>query len=184
MFNRQDEVAGRQALVVKHFALVAALTLSALMIPGCLPGRPGWSGSEPRITRMDVSSYSLDPAARSDDFVLLQVNVKNPCLDRIKGVIACLADHGEQPHPLEHPFGVAPGKANQFTFPFGRPKSFAYSVRCRLRFGDKDNGTVRLPSPWVKVEVPAPKRPRPKAGSVATLPSSEAQTMTQTSDRM
>ena len=184
MFKSQDGVTSRQDPAMKSLTLAVMLTLSMLAVAGCLPGRPGWTGSEPSISRMDVSSYSLDPAAHSDDFVLLQVKVKNPCLDRVKGVIACLADHGQQPYPLEHPFRVAPGKADQFIFPFDRPKSFAYTVRCRLRFGDRDNGTMRLPSPWVKVQVPASRQPHPRAGSVANLPDGEAQSIIKKSERM
>jgi len=160
--------------------LVSLLVLLTLAPAGCMFGRPGWAGEEPSITSVAVSSYSLDPSSRAPDFTLLKVKVKNPCQDRVGGVIACLADHGQQHKALEHPFRVAPGNDTRFTIPFDRSKSFSYSVRCRLHFFSEETGAIRQPSPWVKVEVPAPAESR--RGAVSFL-HSDGQTPNQTRER-
>lgn len=179
MFQSQAELLSKTKPTIGLFPRLALLTLATLAATGCLPGRPGWSGAEPSIAKVDATNYSLDPAAHSKDFVLLLVKVKNPCLSQVKGFIACVADHGEHDGPLEHPFNLAAGKDNLFTFPFDRPKSFDYSVRCRLRFGELDNGAIRKPSPWVKVAVTAPQ-PQPQHRRASSLAARQLRTNSQT----
>ena len=160
--------------------LTFLIVLVVMSAAGCVHGRSGREAAQPSITDMVIFSYSLDPASRVEDFILLKVKVKNPGQDRVDGVIACLADHGRQNSALEHPFEVEPGKNTRFTIPFDRSKSFSYSVRCRLRYNSEETSAVRHPSPWVTVEVPAPDKPR--RGAVSFL-HADGQTTIQTRER-
>ena len=98
--------------------------------------------------------------------MLLNIAVNNPSPNPIKGVISCRMPRNGKEVPVEHPFDVASGKQRSFTVPLDRPRTYRYSVRCQLRFLDDGLGTVRDPSSWVEVAVPA-ARPAGKKSKTA-----------------